>query len=279
MPTPNVIYKGPDGYTVIAGSVKNYGQLLALTAAETDTAALKICLENVSTRALGVSPFTTLLLKRTQVGVNDGVSFAYTAVDPDGTLSKPWGLNVDALGFLDGAPLAELVGTASGVWGGGGTGEYGTVVTALNATGETPPSEEKIFVVAAAAEEWRITWGRVPSATGYKVYRTAKDAAGIYDTPSLIATIGNGDTTSYVHLGSAPSSGAPPVANTTGGAGPNYGTAPSVASHTSADKTIATAPTGLAVGQQWFFYLMIKLPAGTSTVGNNRSLLLLPTEV
>lgn len=277
MTTTNVIYKGPDGATVLAGSVKNYGQLLAYAATESDTAAYKVCLENVSDRALGVSPFASLLLKIVQIATGDGASFGFTAADPNGTISKPWGLHLDALNFKDGAPEATLAGTASGVW--GSTGRYGSVVTALTALGETPASVEVTFNVGALTDEWEIEWVQVPSATGYKVYRTAVDDEGIYGASSLVATIGSGATLTYLHLGSAPTSGAPPVDNTTGGAGPNYGTAPSVAAHTAADKTIATAVLGLAVGQQWFFYLMIKLPAGTTASGNTRSFRLLPTEV
>jgi hypothetical protein len=277
MPTTNVIYKGPDGATELAGSVKNYGQLLAYAATESDTAAFKVCLENVSDRALGVSPWAALLLKIVQIADGDGSSFGFTAADPNGTISKPWGLHLDALNFKDGAPEATLVGTVYGAWGALGT--YGTVVTALTALGETPPSVEVTFNVGTLDDEWEIEWVRVPGATGYNVYVTEVDDEGIYGAYSLVAEIGSGDTLTYTHLGDPPVIGAPPDENTTGGAGPTYGTVPSVAAHTAANKTIATAALGFAVGQQWFFYLMIKLPAGTTASGNTRSFRLLPTEV
>lgn len=278
MPTTNVIYKGPDGATVLAGSVKNYGQLLAYAAQEADTAPFKVCLENVSDRALGVSPFAALLLKRVQIATGDGVFAGFTAVDSNGTVSKPWGLHLDALGFKDGAPTATLVGSTLGAW--SGIGRRGSVVTALTALGETPASAEVTFNVGAVTDEWRVEWVRVPSATGYNVYVTEANDEGVYGAYSLVAEIGSGSTLTYTHVGDAPAFGAPPDDNTTGGAGPNYGTTvPNAAAHTSADKTIATATLGLAVGQQWFFWLMIKLLAGTTAAGNTRSFRLLPTEV
>ncbi len=275
MPT-NVIYKGPDGATVIAGSTTNYGQLLSPAAAEADTDSLKVCLENVADRVMGAAPFSMLTLARTVVGTNDGVGFAYTAADPNGTISKPWGLAVNGAGNPTGAPTATLIG-AAGAWG-ADLGTHGVVITALTALGETPASVEQTFNVGAATDQWRYDWEVVPDATGYNVYRT--DVPGTYGAYSLVANIPSGATHVYTDDGAAPGAGAPPDDNTTGGFdGYTYGTPPLAADHTAADKVVATAPEGLAVGQQWFFWLMLKLPAGTTSWGNTRAFRLLPTEV
>jgi hypothetical protein len=276
----NITYKGEDGATALTGSEEDFGQLLASASVEVDAEPRKVCLENVGLRAMGASPFSSYLLKRVTFGENDGINFVFTALDPNGTVSRPWGEDVNGSGILTGAPTATLSGTTNGVWGGAGVGQYGTVVTALTALGETPASVEKTFNVGAGTDEWEVEWARVPSATGYRVYRTAKNDAGTYGATSLAAEIGDGDTVTYTHLGSALSAGTPPEDNTTGGYdGYDYGTPPSIAAHTSTDKVIAVAPNGLAVGQQWFFYVVVKLPAGTTELGNPRVMTILPTEV
>jgi hypothetical protein len=276
MPT-NVRYRDADGFTQVVGTTEDLGQVVSSPSAVVNTTPIKVCLENISDRALGASPFAGVVLHHEQVGTNDGISLVYTALDTiNGTLSKPWGADVDAFDVPTGAPEATMTGPY-GVW--AATGDYGVVVTALNAAGETIASVEKVVTVSDVSEEWTYEWAHVPGATGgYNIYRTDVDDAGTYGAYSLIGhNAAVGDVT-FADDGSPQTIGTPPSENTTGGAGPTYGTAPAAVDHTTADKTIAAAPAGLAVGEQWFFWLMAKIPAGTSSTGNKRIMRLQPTE-
>lgn len=281
MPT-NIQYRAADGATVISGPTKDLGQIVSSPTLEVDTTPIKLTVENLSDRALGAAPFTTLVLRRQQIGVGpafDGYTFVYTATDPNGTLSKPFGAGVDAGGVLNGAPVITD-GGINGVWA-AVTRTYGVVVTATVAGKETIASVEADFLVTIGVDDNRkrlYTWVQTPSATGYKVYRTA--VAGTFGDTTLIAAIGNGATVTYIDDGAAPGVGTPPLVNNTGGDGPTYGTPPAVVDHTSADKTIATAAGGgLRVGQQWFFWLIAKVPAGSTSIGNKRSLRIIPVEL
>jgi len=64
-----------------------------------------------------------------------------------------------------------LVGTASSTGGSLATGTYFYKVTALNANGETLPSNEIGVAVTGPTGSVSLTWGAVPGATGYRVYR------------------------------------------------------------------------------------------------------------
>jgi hypothetical protein len=63
--------------------------------------------------------------------------------------------------------------TASAVAGGGSlvAGEYHYRVTALNASGESLPSDEASVTVPAASGRVALTWNAVAEATSYRVYR------------------------------------------------------------------------------------------------------------
>jgi PKD repeat protein len=67
-------------------------------------------------------------------------------------------------------------------------GTYKYYVTALNANGETSISNEITVTTAAGNLTAALTWASVPTATGYKVYRTA--AAGATGSELLLATLG-----------------------------------------------------------------------------------------
>jgi hypothetical protein len=274
----NIRFREGDGATLIAGNTEDEGQVVALPSATAFTDPVKVCLENISDRSMGnVAGFTSLLLRVTQVGSNDGWTMGKIADDPNGTISKPWGAGVDDFALPTGAPTATLGAGSGGGWAAaGGVGEYGGVVTALNATGETIASVEVTFTVGALTEEWLIDWEDVPGAASYNYYRTAVDDAGTYGAYSFVANVA---VSQYNDVGAAATVGAPPADNTTGGAAPDYGTPPADLDFDDVDLTIATAPDGLAVGQQWFFYKIVAVPANTLALGNKRRFRLLPIEV
>jgi hypothetical protein len=212
-----------------------------LRAGETGPAA-KYGIENIGDRVLeGVFAHIQ------QVGDNDGASMLELGVDFD-TLSRPWG-------------EAAADHSSGGAW--GATGTYGVRISAINSTGETVASREVTFTVTNSGRRWQYTWDEVPGATGYKVYRTA--TPGTYGSSTLRATLG--ETTSYIDDGGATGAGQPGAANTTGGAGPNYGTAPAM-------QTDDVVFGDLAVGQQAFYWARVKVPIGTPEIGNRRTALI-----
>lgn len=273
---PSYQYRSADGASIIAGPTLDLGQLFALLSAEVDTAFTKFCIDNIGDRKVGISPKSGVVLRRTQLGTNDGLGFILTATDPNGTISRPWGLDVDGNSLPTGAPTVTDVGGGAGVW---AAGSYGVVIVAKNATGKTIASVEKVFTVGAGAvtHSFRYAWVQTPGATGYEVHRTS--TPGTYGASTLIQTIGSGATVTFDDTGAAASAGTPPSDNTTGGAGPNYGTAPGIGSFSTIDITIASDPVGFAVGQQFFCYLAAKLPAGSVSIGNKRAMQIYPTEV
>jgi hypothetical protein len=233
-------------------------------AVEVDSDKIKFGVENIGTRALGGTPFSQLLLEIQQIGTNDGFTFYYTALDSAGTLSKPWGIGAG------GAPIVSLSGGGSF-----SAGTYGVVIVAKNATGKTIGSTELVFT-ASSGQKALYTWVQTPGATGYEVYRTS--TPGVYGASTLRAVISGGAIITYSDDGSATTSGTPPTVNTSGGAGPAYGTPPVDGSFDQTDKTIAVGPAGLAVGQQWFYWAQIRVPAATAEVGNRRTLNVTPVE-
>src|SRR3989304_2039452 len=137
-------------------------------AGETQTAK-KFGIQNIGTRTLGIPTFSNgVQLTNAQSGTTDGYSMMRIGLHT-ATWSCPW--NVTAV---------ELAG--SGVW--GAAQQYGWVVTALNATGETGPSIEVLFTVVTVGNRVTVAWTAVPGATSYKVYRTA--TPGTEPTPSLV---------------------------------------------------------------------------------------------
>ena len=264
MSVPVVKHLASDGFTEQAQ--QSWGPFLS-GATPVVSAKVKFGVENVDGRALGATPLVGLFLKIVQVGLNDGNAYYFTSIDTSNTLSKPWGNGADG-------SASVAVGGTGGVW--AATGTYGVTITALNATGETIGSTEATFTITALTQKATYTWVQTPGATMYKVYRTS--SPGTYGASTLRATIGSGSTISFQDDGTATTAGTPPVANTTGGAGPVYGTPPADASFDQTDKTIATAPAGMAIGQQWFYWAQVQVPANTSEVGNTRTLQVTPTE-
>ena len=268
----NLRYRESDGATIVTGSTEDLGQIVSSPSAVVIADTMKLCVENISDRALGAGSFSALLLKHTQVGSNDAINFVQTALDPNGTLSKPWGAAVDESDVLTGGPTAVDAGGPYGVW--GATGTYGVVATAVNANGETIASVETTFDVTDTSHEWTFTVLGPADAVTIRWYVT--DTPGTYGAYALVH---EGASLTFTYDGTAPSVGTPPDDNTTGGAAPYYGDDPDDGDFDTSDKTIATSGGGgLAVGQQWFFYLRVRLLAGTTRLGNKRQMQLAPTE-
>lgn len=272
----NFRYRLADGFTIVSGATKDDGQIVASPSVVVFDEAKKMCVENISNRKFGGSPASGAVLRRQQVGSNDGWGFARMAADPNGTISKPWGVAVDGSDTLTGGPTAEISGPY-GVW--LATGDYGVVVTAENASGETIASVETVFTVGALTDEFTFAIVQVPGATNYRWFIT--NTPGTYGAYSLAFESGSGAVLTFTFDGDLTSlvAGTPPDENTTGGAGPYYGTDPADGTFSTSDLAIATAPAGIAVGQQVFFYYIERLPAGATSLGNKRQFALLPVEV
>lgn len=273
----NIRHYDADGATPL--TQQEFGQIIS-DLAEVDSAPRKFALENVDDRVVGASPFTGLVLRIEQIGTNDGFTFYFTAADPNGTLSRPWGPDDES------APRVTLAG-AGGAWVYSGVGEKGAVITAVimdaygAVIGETWVSDEQVFTITAEAQTATYLWVKqvaplsVPD--GYRVYR--RDGAGAL---GLIATVLQASPPTYVDDGTVLPGAPPPDDNTTGAnatAYDPYGEPPVIGDFTNADKTIASAPDGLAIGQQWFYYAVLKIPAGTGATGNRRAVRVAPREI
>jgi hypothetical protein len=229
-----------DGFTTIVQ--ENWPDIFAGT---TGTAK-KFGFENNGDRPLGATPgpATGLEIAIVQVGANDGSAMLRIGLDTV-TLSQPWS-------------MAAALGPAGGVW--GSTGTRGWKITALNATGETIQSFEVTFNVTDTSKKVTLTWVNPPGTTQNKVYRT--DTPGTYGATSRRATIAV--TTTYDDDGAALSAGQPPSENTSGGAGPAFGTPPALG-------TTPLQVTLMEVGRQKFYWVNRVVPGATSEDGNPRS--------
>jgi hypothetical protein len=224
------------------------------------TGPLKFAIENDGTRALGDTSVTglTLVLRLEQVGGNDGILYYQTALDPNGTASRPFGVEAEV-----------QADAASGFT----PDTYGYVVTATTPDGQTPPSDEVTAEIVETTDGAVVSWSEVPNAAGYKVYRTP--TPGTYGATTLVATIGSGATVTFTDTGVTAASGTPPAVNTTGGAGPAYGDEPDPGDFDDEDKLIDT----LEIGQQWFYWARLRVPAATGSNGNRRTLRIVPKEI
>lgn len=220
-------------------SADNYTQITAIPlpigkAGDAQTAT-KYFVQNVGDR-----DSLTETLEIDPVGSNDGSAMLRIGLDT-ATVMPPYGLGYTLTAAGDG-----------GAWGTPQTVYY--VLTATNALGQTVASIELPVVIDVATKRAILTWPLITGATGYKLYRSA--TAGTYGASTLCATIASGATLTYTDDGSACGSGTPPAANTTGGAGPAYGTPP----------TLGTAPLTLGVlkmGQWACFWANRVIPTGT----------------
>ena len=191
-----------------------------------------------------------LVLKIVAVTGNDGSTQMRTGADTSGTISAPYEVGVSLSG-----------GGAGGVW--PSTGLRNWVVTAINAAGETVRSFEVSVNIDDTTKKATVSWTQVVGATGYRLFRST--VPGAYGVTSLRATLGSPSSVSFNDDGSSTGSGNPPVPNenTTGGAGPTFGSPP----------TLATANINiglLEIGQQFFYWVNRVIPAGTAEAGNPR---------
>jgi len=120
--------------------------------------------------------------------------------------------------------LAPPVQTAPSTATSGGTLAAGTwryMITAINANGETLPSNEMSQVTTGASSTVTVNWNAVVGATGYKVYRVLAVGGGT-GTELLLTTLGN--VLTYIDTGALTPAGALPTVNTA--ANPNTYYAP-----------------------------------------------------
>ena len=183
---------------------------------------------------------------------NDGFDQSRIAADPD-TISPPWGLT---------APVTAGGGSFAAI------GTYGYVVVAKKSAGRTIASTEITAAVTVVTQTVTINWLAVTGATGYLVYRTP--TPGTYGATTLIADIGSGATVTFADTGAAASSGTPSLENTTGGAGPGYGTPPAGLNTATAAFLLGQSAGTLKVGESDFFWFNRVIPANADASGNRR---------
>lgn len=176
---------------------------------------------------------------------NDGIDIARIGRDT-ATLSPPFNI------------AASLAGS-DGVW--GATGIVFYVITAFNGTGETIASLEKRVNVTDISKHVALTWDEITGATGYKVFRST--SSGVYGATSRRATVSGGGNNFYDDTGGSLSSGTPPSANTTGGAGPAYGTPPAL-------DTASLAVSAVKIGEMVFYWVNRVTTVGMANAGNPR---------
>ncbi len=229
----SIEYLAADGVTADAAQSKDWGTLIAGA-----TGATKYWLRNDGDVALGAG-FTLQLIDQL---LNGGVGIFKHALDT-ATVRPPYG-------------GAAVVGGSGGVF--GATATWYFVVSRLNASGATQPSVEFSFAVTDIAKKVNLSWliPGGPADTSVKVY--ASTTQGSYGASSLIATLGAG-ATSYIWDGTAPAAGQPATANTTAGAAPAYGTAPTLGV---ADLLIGA----LAVGEARAFWVGEVIPGSAASV-------------
>jgi hypothetical protein len=142
---------------------------------------------------------------------------------------------------------------AGGVWAGTGFEFYRVV--ALDATGvEIANSLEASINVDDTTKKVTLNWAAVAAAASFKVYRST--SSGVYTSPALRATLGSGST-SYVDDGSVTTTGALTT-------NPSYGIPPTTFAST--DLSVGN----MAIGQEFYLWLIENVPLGTPEVGNPR---------
>lgn len=239
-----VVVYDADGATVLTNKT-----LATLLAGATGTAQ-KFGVKNVGDQDLGGALVAQALIS--QVDTGDGWTRLRIKKDT-ATLSPPWG-------------FSAAVGAGSGTWGAPGTRGY--VIISRNATGDTIASTEVTAPITVLTQQVTLTWTQVTGATGYRIYRT--DTPGTYSGNNLLTTIGSGATVTFLDTGAATGAGSVPTTNTTGGAGPAYGTPPATLDTTTTPVSLGQTAGTLAVGETSFFWINRVVPANSAEAGNPR---------
>ncbi len=119
---------------------------------------------------------------------------AYTDSGPSAALTAP--------------TLVPFTSTSIAVGGSIPLGTYDYVITSTGPAGESVISTALVATISSpGSQEVHLSWGVVPGATGYRIYRSA----GGNFTNSLIAIIASGATTAFTDLGTVPATFSPPV--------------------------------------------------------------------
>jgi len=157
--------------------------------------------------------------------------------------------------------------------------QYYFRITAFNANGETGGSIELTAIPTTGHQAIALSWSRVTGAAGYLIYRST-DQTYINARRHVIE---NPATVSWTDSGQGADPSAPygfalintdfdlPTENTSGGAGPSYGTAP----------TLGTANlvfSALQSGQQAFFWIGAITLSSTPESNNPRQVMISFTE-
>jgi len=251
----SIIYYDADGATVITGET-----LAKLLAGATGT-ALKFGVKNIGDVDLGLAASMPAVQVALELVLgSDGFDQARIAADPD-TISPPWGLT---------APVTAGGGSF------GATGTYGYVVVAKKSAGRTIASTEVTAAVTVVTQTVTVNWVAVTGATGYLVYRTP--TPGTYGATTLIADIGSGATVTYADTGAAATTGTPSLENTTGGAGPAYGTPPAGLDTATAAFLLGQAAGTLKVGESDYFWVNRVIPSNADASANPRRVNIAVTE-
>jgi len=241
-----------DGATIITAKT-----LVNILAGATGTAS-KFGVRNVGDRPLGISAsLSAVQAAIAAVGANDGSGRLRIKKDPD-TLSRPWG--------TDGPPtLALSAAAAGGVF--ASTGVKGYVVVAKKSTGRTVASMEATVNVDDTTKKVTLTWVNVTGNTGYEVHFT--NTPGTYGASTLIAEPAT-DVVTFLHDGTAGAAGTPALVNTTGGAGPAYGSPPAGLDSTTAAFLLGQSAGSLEIGEETFYYINRVVPSNSTPAGNRR---------
>jgi hypothetical protein len=248
-----------DGATAITGV-----QLSNILAGTTGT-PLKFGVKNVGDRPLGnaFNSATNVTLSIVATPGNDGSTRFRAAADASGTLSPPFGFTATLGAAADG-----------GVW--GATGEYEYVAVAKNGTGATIGSSGVTVQVDDTTKRVTLAAPGVTGATTYDLYRTA--TPGTYGASTFLANVGAG-AINFVDDGSATGAGTPPLTNTTGGAGPTYGTPPAGLNTAVSPFLIGQSPGTLEVGEMDFYWINRVVPSNSTPAGNPRQARIRTSEI
>jgi hypothetical protein len=201
------------------------------------------------------------LIYRTPTPGTYGASTLLTTIGSGATVT----FNDDGAATSTGTPSIEnttggwlLTGSlsapaAGGVW--AGTGDVFYRLVALDITGvEIANSDEFTINVNDTTKKVTLNWPAVAAANSFKLYRST--ISGDYSSPALRATLASG-TTTYVDDGSVTTAGSLTSS-------PSHGIPPTVFSST--DLVVGN----MAIGQEFYLWLLELVPLGTPEVGNPR---------